>query len=274
MAAHAEGPLAGRCAIVTGGVRGLGLGIARRLHQGGARVAVWDHDLGGFDPAAAGFAPALLRQADIASPASVEAAFAATLAALGQVDILVNNAGINGPVIPAWEYPPEAWERVIAVNLVGVFHCCRAAIPHMRGRGYGRIVNIASIAGKEGVQFISGYSAAKGGVIAFSKAVAKELARDGVLINRVAPRHGGDRPAGADVGGAHRGQQGQDPDGPLPPGRGGRGHGRLDRRPRVQLHHGLHLRPHRREGHLLSRVGAARPPARGRGAAGRSWASG
>jgi len=114
-------------------------------------------------------------------------AFAATLAALGQVDILVNNAGINGPVAPSWEYPPEAWERVLAVNLSGVFHGCRAAIPHMRARRQGRIVNIASIAGKEGVQFIAGYSAAKGGVIALTKAIAKELAQDGVLVNCVAP---------------------------------------------------------------------------------------
>ena len=187
MPTHPEPPLAGRCAVVTGGVRGLGLGIARRLHADGARLAVWDHDLDGFDPASAGFEPALLRQVDVASPASVEQGFAATLAALGQVDILVNNAGINGPVAPAWEYPPDAWERVVAVNLGGVFHCCRAAIPHMRERRYGRIVNLASIAGKEGVQFISGYSAAKGGVIAFTKAVAKELARDGVLVNCVAP---------------------------------------------------------------------------------------
>jgi len=99
----------------------------------------------------------------------------------------VNNAGINGPVAPSWEYPVDAWEKVIAIDLNGVFYCCRAAIPHMRERRYGRIINVASIAGKEGVQFIAGYSAAKGGVIAFTKAVAKELAQDGISINCVAP---------------------------------------------------------------------------------------
>ena len=107
--------------------------------------------------------------------------------AFGQVDILVNNAGINGPVTPSWEYPLDTWETVIAVDLNSVFYCCRAAIPHMRERGYGRIVNIASMAGKDGVPFISAYSAAKGGVIAFTKAIAKELAQDGVLVNAIAP---------------------------------------------------------------------------------------
>jgi 3-oxoacyl-[acyl-carrier protein] reductase len=187
MAERDADTLKGRHAIVTGGARGIGLSIARELHACGARVAIWDLHMDGFDPAAAGFTPALLRQVDVASLESVREAFEATLTALGQVDILVNNAGINGPVAPVWDYPPEAWSQVLAVDLNSVFYCCRAVIPHMRGRGYGRIVNVASIAGKEGVQFISAYSAAKGGVIAFTKAVAKELAQDGVLINCVAP---------------------------------------------------------------------------------------
>ena len=177
----------GRSAIVTGGMRGIGLGIARKLHERGAQVAVWDRDVEGWDATREGFTPALIQGVDVSSQPSVEEAFAATLKALGQVDILVNNAGINGPVVPSWDYPVEMWERVIALDLNGVFYCCRAAIPHMRERGSGRIINVASIAGKEGVQFISAYSAAKGGVIAFTKAVAKELAQDGVLINCVAP---------------------------------------------------------------------------------------
>jgi 2-dehydro-3-deoxy-L-rhamnonate dehydrogenase (NAD+) len=110
-----------------------------------------------------------------------------TVETLGQVDILVNNAGINGPVAPCWEYPVDAWNRVLAVDLNSVFYGCRVAVPHMRQRGGGRIINVASVAGKEGVQFISGYSAAKAGVIAFTKAAAKELAKDNVLINCVAP---------------------------------------------------------------------------------------
>ncbi len=172
-------------AIVTGAARGIGLGIARRLAAEGARVVLWDRDL---DPlAASGFTPALAQVVDITDRAAVAAAFAAVEAQLGAVDILVNNAGINGPVTPAWDYPQEAWDRVIATNLTGVFHCCAAAVPAMRARRRGRIVTIASIAGKEGVPGISAYSAAKAGVIAFSKSLAKELATDGVLVNCVAP---------------------------------------------------------------------------------------
>ena len=109
------------------------------------------------------------------------------IAATGRVDILVNNAGINGPVHPTWEYPPEAWDQVVAVDLTGVFHCCRAVVPTMRAAGYGRIVNVASIAGKEGGPGISAYAAAKGGVIAFTKSLAKELTPSNVLVNAIAP---------------------------------------------------------------------------------------
>jgi 3-oxoacyl-[acyl-carrier protein] reductase len=177
----------GKVAIVTGAARGIGLGIAKRLKADGARVAVWDLNVGDCTAERLGFTPDHVQQVDVAAIESVQQAFAATLEALGHVDILVNNAGINGPVAPCWEYPVEAWRRVISVDLDSVFFCCRTAIPHMRERGGGRIVNVASIAGKEGVQFISGYSAAKAGVIAFTKAAAKELAKDNVLLNCVAP---------------------------------------------------------------------------------------
>lgn len=180
-------PLEGKTAIVTGAARGIGLGIAQKLKAAGARVAVWDLSLEHWNPRQAGFEADHLQKVDVSSLESVEAAFTATLEVLGQVDILVNNAGINGPVVPCWEYPVEAWQRVIDVDLNSVFYCCRVAIPHMRAQGGGRIVNVASIAGKEGVQFISAYSAAKAGVIAFTKAAAKELAKDNVLINCVAP---------------------------------------------------------------------------------------
>lgn len=179
--------LQGQTAIVTGGMRGIGLAIARRLHAEGAEVVIWDLQVDGWDVAESGFEPVLRQAVDVSSLPAVQAAFAQVVEHTGRVDILVNNAGINGPVVPSWDYPPEAWDKVIAIDLNSVFYCCRTAIPHMRARGYGRIVNIASMAGKDGVQYISAYSAAKAGVIAFTKAAAKELAQDGVLLNCVAP---------------------------------------------------------------------------------------
>jgi 3-oxoacyl-[acyl-carrier protein] reductase len=179
--------LEGQTAIITGGMRGIGLGIARRLQRAGARIVIWDLRVDGWDAGANGFTPAMLQSVNVASLESVEQAFAQVIEELGQVDILINNAGINGPVVASWEYPPEAWDQVIAIDLTGVFYCCRTVIPHMRARRHGRIVNVASMAGKDGVQYISAYSAAKAGVIAFTKAAAKELAQDGVLLNCVAP---------------------------------------------------------------------------------------
>ncbi|MBL8834850.1 MAG: SDR family oxidoreductase [Alphaproteobacteria bacterium] len=175
----------GQTAIVTGGARGIGLAIAQRLADEGCRIVVWDRDLA---PARqGGFQPALAQRVDVTSLASIEAAFAEAVAAYGQVQVLVNNAGVNGPVLPAWEYPPDAWDRVLAVDLTGVFYCCRAVVPHMRDKAYGRIVTIASIAGKEGMPGITAYSAAKAGVIGYSKALARELATSGVTVNCIAP---------------------------------------------------------------------------------------
>jgi 3-oxoacyl-[acyl-carrier protein] reductase len=178
-------PLKGKTAIVTGAARGIGLGIARKLSELGAAVSVWDLRTEIKD--ANGFQPAELRQVDVSSLKSVEDAFTGTLARFGVIDILVNNAGINGPVLPAWEYPETDWQRVLAIDLNSVFYCSRTVIPHMRERKSGRILNIASMAGKEGVQYIAAYSAAKAGVIGFSKAIAKELAMDNVLVNCIAP---------------------------------------------------------------------------------------
>ena len=179
--------LEGQGAIVTGGARGIGLGIAQRLATEGCRVELWDRSFEAFDPAAAGFSPASLQNVNVADYGQVEQAFAASEQALGTIDILVNNAGINGPVAPTWEYPLEAWDRVLAVDLTGVFYCCRAVVPHLRARGYGRIVNVASIAGKEGNQGIAAYAAAKAGVIGLTKSLARELVDSGVLVNAIAP---------------------------------------------------------------------------------------
>jgi 3-oxoacyl-[acyl-carrier protein] reductase len=177
----------GQTAIVTGAARGIGLGIARRLAAEGCRIVVWDRHAATFDVAAAGFAPLLVLTVDVADRRSVERAFAATLDAAQRIDALINNAGINGPVHPTWEYPPEAWDEVLAVDLTGVFHCCRTVVPAMRAAGYGRIVNVASIAGKEGGPGIAAYAAAKGGVIAFTKSLARELVPSNVLVNAIAP---------------------------------------------------------------------------------------
>jgi 3-oxoacyl-[acyl-carrier protein] reductase len=179
--------LEGQVAIVTGGMRGIGLGIARRLNERGAKIAIWDRETPVWDETAKGFAPGLVIKTDVSNVRSVDSAFQETMDRLGRIDILVNNAGINGPVLPAWDYPVEDWEKVIAIDLNGVFFCTRSVLAHMRARKSGRIINVASIAGKEGVPGISAYSAAKGGVIAFTKALAKELAQDGVLVNCIAP---------------------------------------------------------------------------------------
>ncbi|ETA51966.1 SDR family NAD(P)-dependent oxidoreductase [Ponticoccus alexandrii] len=176
--------LNGRTAIVTGAAGGIGHAIAARLAGAGAKVEIWDWSPETFDGA---FTPAAIRKLDVSDPAAVAAAFESAVAELGQVDILVNNAGINGPVLPMWELAPETWASVLGVNLTGVFNGCRVAAPHMKARGYGRILNIASMAGKDGVPYISAYSAAKAGVIGFSKAISKELADSGVTVNCIAP---------------------------------------------------------------------------------------
>lgn len=177
---------AGRTAIVTGGARGIGRGIAERLAKEGALVALWDLDFSQFDQDP-GFEPILRQHVDVADAGSVQAATEAVLTRTGQIDILVNNAGINGPVVEVQNYPIEMWDKVIAIDLTAVFLTCRTVIPHMVERKYGRIVNVASIAGKEGNPKISAYSAAKAGVIGFTKSIAKELAETGVIANCIAP---------------------------------------------------------------------------------------
>ncbi len=177
--------LTGQVAIVTGGAQGIGFAIARTLTARGARIIVWDRDLAPLQ--GSGFTPAGAAVVDVASWPAVEAAFNAAVAEFGQVDIAVNNAGINGPIKPSWEYPLEDWDRVIAIDMTAVFYLSRLAAKHMRERRYGRIITVASIAGKEGVQNLCAYSAAKAGVIGFAKALAKEVCDAGVTVNCIAP---------------------------------------------------------------------------------------
>ena len=174
---------AGRVAIVTGGVSGIGAGIAARLAAEGARVSVWDHDATALAKAAAAHTVSV----DVTDAAAVQRAADQTATALGKIDILIACAGITGPVAPVWEYPVAAWDSVIDVNLNGVFYCNRAAVPHMLRNGYGRIVNIASIAGKEGNPNAAAYSASKAGVIGLTKSLGKELANTNVRVNCVTP---------------------------------------------------------------------------------------
>jgi 3-oxoacyl-[acyl-carrier protein] reductase len=174
-------------AVVTGAGAGLGLAIAKRLAASGARVALWDRDAANLDRAAALLPNARAIGVDVSSESAIADGLMKTLAEFGGIDVLVNNAGISGPNMPTWEYSVEDWRRVLDINLTGVFLCCRAIVPHMIASGYGRIVNVASVAGKEGNPNAPAYSASKAAVIALTKSLGKELARTGVAVNCVTP---------------------------------------------------------------------------------------
>jgi len=182
--------LSGRRAVITGGAQGIGRAIAERLLASRAAVSLWDRDRGLLETAAgelAGRGTVHTAAVDVSRAGEVHAAAAATESALGGIDILIANAGITGPNVKLWEYPPDAWREVLDVNLTGVFLCCRAVVPLMMRENYGRIVNVASIAGKEGNPNASAYSASKAGVIALTKSLGKELAGYDIAVNCITP---------------------------------------------------------------------------------------
>jgi NAD(P)-dependent dehydrogenase (short-subunit alcohol dehydrogenase family) len=179
-----------RNAIVTGGARGIGLAIARRFLQSGASVSLWDMDVMALAHAKKDLDPLGIIHTvavDVTDADSTEAAVASSAQALGKLDILVNNAGVAGFNAKTWETTPEEWRRVLDINLTGPFLCCRAVIPHLLRNRYGRIVNIASVAGKEGNPNAAHYSASKAGVIALTKSLGKELATNNVSVNCITP---------------------------------------------------------------------------------------
>ena len=182
--------LNGRHAVVTGGAQGIGLSVTTRLLESGASVSIWDHDRTILEMS--------LRQlektglvtgdvVDVSDAPAVDRAAESTINEHHSIDILVANAGIAGPNHTMWEYPVEEWHRVVNVNLLGVYHCCRAIVPHMLRQNYGRIVNVASIAGKEGNPNASAYSASKAGVIALTKSLGKETADKNIAVNCITP---------------------------------------------------------------------------------------
>ncbi|HET8876275.1 MAG TPA: SDR family NAD(P)-dependent oxidoreductase, partial [Casimicrobiaceae bacterium] len=178
----------GRRAVVTGGAAGIGLAVAQRLAAGGARVALWDRDERALASANEKLDRAAITQrVDVTDAAAVERAAKSASSELGGLDVLVCSAGITGPNTTTWEYPVDAWRQVFDVNVHGLFHCNRAAVPIMLDGGYGRIVNIASVAGKEGNPNAPAYSASKAAVIGLTKSLGKELAKTGIRVNCVTP---------------------------------------------------------------------------------------
>ncbi len=183
-----QGRFTGRTAVVTGGASGLGKASAARIVAEGGQVVLWDLNEDTLKAAAEEVGATAVVALDVADPAAVEAAAKTSHEALGgRIDILVASAGITGATVPVHEFPLDSWKRVVDINLNGVFYCCRAVTPYMLDNGYGRIVNVASVAGKEGNPNASAYSASKAGVIGFTKSLGKELAGKGVIANSLTP---------------------------------------------------------------------------------------
>ena len=177
--------LENRVAIVTGGAQGFGLAITKRFIESGARVLIWDKDTEYLNKVDLKNTQKI--EVDVSNYKSVENAFAESLTHENKIDILINNAGIAGPNFKTWDYPLEEWQKVIDIDLSGVFYCCKTIVPHFIKNNYGRIVNISSIAGKEGNPNAMPYSAAKAGVIALTKSLGKELAENNIAVNCVTP---------------------------------------------------------------------------------------
>jgi len=181
------GRFAGRTAIVTGGASGAGRCVAERIIAEGGRVALWDMNAQALIEVKAAIGAAYTQVVDVSDPDQVAAAAASTNTALGRIDVLVNSAGITGATVPVKDFPIDSWKRVMDINLNGLFYCCRAVIPFMLAHDYGRIVNLSSVAGKEGNPNASAYSASKAGVIGLTKSLGKELATTGIRVNAVTP---------------------------------------------------------------------------------------
>lgn len=179
--------LDGRVAVITGGAGGIGLATARRMQDSGARIALWDREQEALDAAVRALPAAAAFVVDVTDEASVDRATAAVIERFGRIDVLVNAAGVTAPKVLIVDTEPASWRRIVDINLTGTFLVCRAVVRQMRERDYGRVVNLGSVAGKEGNPFSAAYSASKAAVHSFTKSLGKELARTGIRVNCVTP---------------------------------------------------------------------------------------